>query len=174
MPIRLPDRIPVKEIERYEKTLLLPKDRHRCWWTCLLTVLFCSLYFSLQKSYEIISMSNRKRGFPTSTASRLSGRWGAYRSVQVLLASRLRVQRYGGYRHHARKYMKKVVVFVKNGHFSAFLLCKPYEKQPFLEISEGFSGLPGAFRRKNGGNCTSNARQKVRKRRRTKEDILYI
>ena len=30
MPIRLPDRIPVKEIERYEKTLLLPKDRHRC------------------------------------------------------------------------------------------------------------------------------------------------
>ena len=174
MPIHLPDRIPVKEIERYEKTLLLPKDRHRCWWTCLLTVLFCSLYFSLQKSYEIISMSNRKRGFPTSAASRLSGRWGAYRSVQVLLASRLRVQRYGGLRHHARKYMKKVVVFVKTGHFSAFRLCKPYGKRPFSGISEGFSGLPGAFRRRNEGNCASNARQKGRKRRQAEEEDIII
>ena len=82
--------------------------------------------------------------------------WRAYRSVQVLLASRLRVQRYGGLRHHARKHMKKVVVFVKTGHFSAFPLCKPYGKRPFSGISEGFSGLPGAFRRKNGGRLSEN------------------
>ena len=98
-------------------------------------------------------MSNRKRGFPTSAASCLSGRWGAYRSVQVLLASRLRVQRYGGLRHYTRKHMKKVVVFVKNGHFSAFPLCKPNKKKPFSGISKDFSDLPGALRQKNGGDC---------------------
>ena len=44
--------------------------------------------------------------------------------------------------------MKKVVIFIKTGHFSAFPLCKPYEKQPFWGISEDFSGLPRALRRK--------------------------
>ena len=63
--------------------------------------------------------------------------------MQVLLASRLRVQRYGGYRHHARKCTKKAHFFVKSGHVFAFRLCKPCQ-------TRRFQGHFGAFRRAFG------------------------
>ena len=84
---------------------IYPRTQGHRWPVCLLSC-FCSLYFSLQKSYGIIS---------NITATGLSEfhhtrrfRQGAYQPGQALLASRLRVQRYGELMPHARKLYGKV------------------------------------------------------------------
>ena len=88
---------------------IYPRTRGHHWPVCLLSC-FCSLYFSLQKSYGIISNIAATR-LPDFHRQRRF-RHGAYLAGQAAPASRLRVQRYGEIQPHARKQHKKVWKFV--------------------------------------------------------------
>ena len=84
---------------------IYPRTRGHHWPVCLLSC-FCSLYFSLQKSYGIISNIAATR-LPDFHRQRRF-RHGAYLAGQAAPASRLRVQRYGEIQPYARKRYKKV------------------------------------------------------------------
>ena len=88
---------------------IYPRTRGHHWPVCLLSC-FCSLYFSLQKSYGIISNIAATR-LPDFHRQRRF-RQGAYQAGQAAPASRLRVQRYGEIQPYARKQHKKVWKFV--------------------------------------------------------------
>ena len=110
---------------------IYPRTRGHHWPVCLLSC-FCSLYFSLQKSYGIISNIAATR-LPDFHRQRRF-RQGAYQAGQAAPASRLRVQRYGEIQPYARKRYKKVGKIFLLHCFLGRADCKI----PKLDIKTGF------------------------------------
>ena len=110
---------------------IYPRTRGHHWPVCLLSC-FCSLYFSLQKSYGIISNIAATR-LPDFHRQRRF-RQGAYLAGQAAPASRLRVQRYGEIQPYARKRYKKVGKIFLLHCFLGRADCKI----PKLDIKTGF------------------------------------
>ena len=110
---------------------IYPRTQGHRWPVCLLSC-FCSLYFSLQKSYGIISNIAATR-LPDFHRQRRF-RQGAYLAGQAAPASRLRVQRYGEIQPYARKRYKKVGKIFLLHCFLGRADCKI----PKLDIKTGF------------------------------------
>ena len=116
---------------------IYPRTRGHHWPVCLLSC-FCSLYFSLQKSYGIISNIAATR-LPDFHRQRRF-RQGAYQAGQAAPASRLRVQRYGEIQPYARKTYEKVWKFAYLQEILGRADCKTQENSPnyaFLSPGKG-------------------------------------
>ena len=142
-----PNRIPVKEIERYEKhfftqglrSLLTPVS-------CLFP---CSLYFSLQKSYEIISKSCCRRAHRIPPP-RL---WGVSVSASVACVpiASAKVRRISAPRKEMHK--KSALFCEKRSQFRIPTL-QTLSKPPF---SGPFRGFPQGFWQESGRNALTGA-----------------